>query len=291
MKIGIIGNGFVGKATFILKCIDIDIIVYDINPDLCIPRNMSLENLVETSDVIFISVPTPMSDTGKCHLDILKNVINQIKLYCDINQKLIVSRCTVPPGTSDLNNCYFMPEFLTEKNFKQDFINNAQWVFGLKNNTKFQLQNLFFKKTMTKMINLAYNNNCIKYNDIKFVTNSEAEMIKLFRNCFLATKVSFCNELYKYCEKINVDYETVRNIAVMDNRIGESHTKVPGHDNKFGFGGTCFPKDMNNLNYEMINSGLFPYIINASLKRNENIDRIEKDWEDDEGRAIIKNKK
>ena len=291
MKIGIIGNGFVGKATFILKCIDIDIIVYDINPDLCIPRNMSLENLVETSDVIFISVPTPMSDTGKCHLDILKNVINQIKLYCDINQKLIVSRCTVPPGTSDLNNCYFMPEFLTEKNFKQDFINNTQWVFGLKNNTKFQLQNLFFKKTMTKMINLAYNNNCIKYNDIKFVTNSEAEMIKLFRNCFLATKVSFCNELYKYCEKINVDYETVRNIAVMDNRIGESHTKVPGHDNKFGFGGTCFPKDMNNLNYEMINSGLFPYIINASLKRNEIIDRIEKDWEDDEGRAIIKNKK
>ena len=291
MKIGIIGNGFVGKATFILKCTDIDIIVYDINPDLCIPTNMSLENLVETSDVIFISVPTPMSDTGKCHLDILKNVINQIKLYCDINQKLIVSRCTVPPGTSDLNNCYFMPEFLTEKNFKQDFINNTQWVFGLKNNTKFQLQNLFFKKTMTKMINLAYNNNCIKYNDIKFVTNSEAEMIKLFRNCFLATKVSFCNELYKYCEKINVDYETVRNIAVMDNRIGESHTKVPGHDNKFGFGGTCFPKDMNNLNYEMINSGLFPYIINASLKRNEIIDRIEKDWEDDEGRAIIKNKK
>ena len=67
-------------------------------------------------------------------------------------------------------------------------------------------------------------------------------MVKLFRNCYLSTKISFCNEIYRFCEKQNIEYENVRNIACNDERIGHSHSFVPGHDGKYGFGGTCFSK-------------------------------------------------
>ena len=112
MKIGIIGNGFVGKATFQLKCKDIDILACDLNPDLCIPKNIKLENLL-ICDIIFVSVPTPMKKTGECHLNIVKSVINDLK---NINYKnFIVLRSTVPAGTCGNLGIYFMPEFLTEK--------------------------------------------------------------------------------------------------------------------------------------------------------------------------------
>ena len=59
-----------------------------------------------------------------------------------------------------------------------------------------------FKEKISELFNLAHKNNCIHYNTLHFLSNSEAEMVKMFRNCFLATKVSFCNEIYEFCEKI-----------------------------------------------------------------------------------------
>ena len=111
-------------------------------------------------------------------------------------------------------------------------------------------------------------------------------MIKLFRNCFLATKVAFCNEMYQFCS-LNVNYENVRKLATMDERITESHSKVPGKDGHFGFGGTCFPKDMSNLCYTMKETGMKSFIIQSAIDRNEQIDRKEKDWLQDKGRASV----
>ena len=139
MKIGIIGNGFVGKATKILKSEKVEIMVYDIIPELCEPRGLTLEKLCNETDIIFISVPTPTNKDGSCHLNILNSVVNDIKQFSDLNKKLVVVRSTVPPGTSDSLNCYFMPEFLTEKNFERDFINNKNWVFGLKGTNQDEL--------------------------------------------------------------------------------------------------------------------------------------------------------
>ncbi len=73
--------------------------------------------------------------------------------------------------------------------------------------------------------------------------NKEAEMVKYFRNTFLSVKVSFCNEMYQYCKLKGIDYKTVRQVAASDKRIGLSHTQVPGHDNKLGFGGGFFKMD------------------------------------------------
>lgn len=281
MKIGVIGNGFVGKATSILECKDIELLCYDINPELCKPKGLEMKDIIE-SDIIFISVPTPMNKDGSCHIGILESVIKSIQQYKDLDDLIVVIRSTVPPGTADKLNCYFMPEFLTEKNYINDFKYNKEWIFGLKNKE----QDKEFKKVMEELINLAYNNNRIFYDTCKFLPNKDAEMLKLFRNIFLACKVAFCNEIYEFCNKNDINYSRMVNLACNDERIGQSHNKVPGHDGRKGFGGTCFPKDINNLSFEMKKLGMESIIIDNVIKRNLK-DRPEKDWEGDVGRAVI----
>ncbi len=283
MKIGIIGNGFVGKATRQLECEGIDIVCYDIDPKLCVPEGTTLEQLCE-SDIIFISVPTPMKEDGSCFLGIVESVVNDISKFVNLDEKLVVIRSTVPPGTSKRLNCYFMPEFLTEKNYIEDFINNPEWIFGLKGDT---LQDATFMETVHKMLELAQYNNRIKHDTISYVLTGEAEMIKLFRNTFLATKISYCNEIYEYCEKAEINYDVVRKFATNDTRIGGSHTNVPGHDGKKGFGGTCFPKDINSLLHEMKKLNVDSYVLKSVINRNEQHDRPENDWKESKGRAII----
>ena len=282
MKIGIIGNGFVGKATNILENDNVELIIYDIYPKLCSPEGTTLTDICKT-DIVFISVPTPMNTDGSCHTGILDSVVNDIKNICDLNENLIVIRSTIPPGVSDKLNCYFMPEFLTEKNFVYDFINNENWIFGLKNTE----QDIIFKEKIQKLFNYSCESGKIKYNNLHFVTNKEAEMIKLFRNNYLSVKVGFCNEIAEFCDKVDINYENVRKLATIDKRIGESHTKVPGHDGRRGFGGTCFPKDTNNLNCEMKKAGMKSFIIDSVIERNETVDRSEKDWNDNKGRAVV----
>ena len=77
--------------------------------------------------------------------------------------------------------------------------------------------------------------------------STHAEMIKYFTNSFLATKVSFANEMYDLCLKLNLDYDKVVEYSVLDKRIGNSHLNVPGPDGDLGFGGHCFPKDLSAL--------------------------------------------
>ena len=280
MIIGIIGNGFVGKATAQLKCKDIELLAYDINPEACEPAGLTLQDM-NKCEVIFISVPTPMSKNGSCHLNIIKSVLNDLQ---SIDYKgFIVLRSTVPAGTCDELGVYFMPEFLTEKNYISDFINNKDWVFGLLNKDSDEE----FKTTIAKLFDLAFENDRIKYNNLNFLTNMEAEMVKMFKNCFLATKVSFCNEVAELCKIKGINYENVRALAANDDRILHNHTKVPGHDGKSGFGGTCFPKDTSSFRYEMNKAGMKPYVLDAIITRNEKVDRPEQDWNDNKGRAVV----
>lgn len=274
MKIGIIGNGFVGKATQILECPKVKVFVYDVKKELCQPENISLEELVTVSDLIFISVPTPMDSHGSCYLGILESVVEKIAEYIDLSEKHVIIRSTVPPGISNMLHCYFMPEFLTVKNFEEDFRNNQKWIFGLKNDDKNMIQNIFFKEKIKFLIDTSHASGKIKHSDITFMENNEAEMVKMFRNAFLAVKVSFCNEMFQFCENKNINYENVRKVACLDERIGESHSYVPGHDGKKGYGGTCFPKDVKSLHHEMKKMNMKSYIIKSSIKRNENMDRI-----------------
>lgn len=280
MKIGIIGNGFVGKATRTLECKEIEILCYDINPEMCFPKGTTLKDLTDNCPVIFISVPTPMDKNGECYLNILESVVEEINNLQYTGFKII--RSTVPVGTSKKLGCFFMPEFLTETNYIQDFIDNKHWIFGCED-----FQKEYFQELIQKIFNTAFEHEKIKYNNIHFLTTDEAEMVKLFRNCFLATKVSFCNEIYEFCSHKNINYENIRELATIDERITSSHSKVPGKDGHFGFGGTCFPKDMSNLCYTMKETGMKSFIIQSAIDRNEQIDRKEKDWLQDKGRASV----
>lgn len=279
MIIGIIGSGFVGNSMKLLECKDIEILVYDIKKELCSPKNINMNDLL-ICDFIFICVPTPMKSDGSCHIDIVEKVVydlNNIKY-----DGYIICKSTVPVNTCNKLNIRFCPEFLTEKNYKEDFINTENWIIGLLNTN-----NDLFQLKFTEMINLAYNNKVIKFNNIIYLKNNEAEMIKLFKNSYLATKVSFCNEIYQFCKKKQINYETVINTVTLDPRIEKSHTTVPGHDSNFGFGGTCFPKDIHNLKHQLDSVNSNSFILTSVIKRNEEIDRPKKDWLLDKNRVII----
>lgn len=282
MKIGVIGNGFVGKATSTLACKDVELLCYDLNPDLCNPIGCTLK-MITCCDLVFISVPTPMKKDGSCHLKIVESVVESISKIKSLNNMCVIIRSTVPPGTSDRLNCFFMPEFLTEKNYLEDFKKCPQWIFGLKGNEHDSL----FKQKIHKLFHLSYINKKISSEKCKFLLNKEAEMAKLFRNTFLATKVSFCNEIYDYCKSENINYNNMIQLACADSRIGHSHCMVPGHDGMKGFGGTCFPKDINNLLNLMKKNNVKSYIIENVINRNEEHDRHEKDWESNKGRAFV----
>ena len=284
-SLGIIGNGFVGKATSVLQSKDIQLLLYDVNPELCSPPDATIEYLCSNCDVIFISVPTPMKEDGSYYLNIVGDVVQEVSKHADLNKKHVVLRSTVTPGVSDSFNCFFMPEFLTEKNFVNDFKTNPNWIFGLKQHNKVQNDN--FSDLMSKIMTCAKDNNCIESDNCIFVSNEEAEMTKLFRNNFLAIKVAFCNEISEYCETKGINYENVRRIATLDPRIGPGHTRVPGHDGYKGFGGTCFPKDTNALRADMKQQDMKSYVIDAAITRNEKIDRPEKDWNFNKGRAVV----
>lgn len=279
MKIGIIGNGFIGRAMQELRNDVVEVVCYDKCADLCEPFGTKITDLVDC-DLVFISVPTPMNKDGKPNIDIVKTVVKELR---EIGYKnYTVVRSTVPPGTCDTLNVYFMPEFLTEKNSKKDFINNELWIYGLLGIEK----DAGFKTSIEQLINTCYREKCIKYNKIQWLINKEAEMVKYFRNTFLAVKTSYCNELYKLCQLNNIDYENVRTIAAQDKRIGMSHTSVPGPDGKLGFGGTCFPKDTYALLHYMKQSEMKSYILNATIDRNINEDRKEHDCEENVGRSV-----
>ncbi len=139
------------------------------------------------------------------------------------------------------------------------------------------------------MLNIVYDkgDGNIYNNDYTRCTPAEAELIKYIKNVFLSVKVSFFNEIHEYCQFKNLNFEKVRSIATKDSRIGPGHSLVPGIDGKMGFGGTCFPKDSNALLKDIEKHGMESYIIKSAIQRNNFVDRIEKDWEHDKGRAYI----
>ena len=283
MKIGIIGNGFVGNATTLFRTPETEIFVFDTDPDKCEPLGTKMEDLLQT-ELLFICVPTPMKENGECFLSIVEKVIENLQKLK--YQGFIIGRSTVPVGTCDRLKCFFSPEFLTEKNYKNDFIENKDWIFGYPENISSEEKELFMI-FINGLLTKAVKYKAIQSKSSIFVKNTEAEMVKLMKNCFLATKIAFCNEVNEYCQHFGIEYENVRKLATLDERIGSSHSYVPGHDGKKGFGGTCFPKDMNNMKYEMTKLKLNPVVIRAAIFRNENIDRIEEDWKNDKGRAVI----
>ena len=231
MKIGIVGQGFVGTAVFEGFKKHFNVETFDLHKkSTC----SSLSELTHKSDYIFICLPTPMEPTGKCHVGILDSVIEEINNIS--KNKILIVKSTIPPGTTDnWNKKYknlkvvFNPEFLTEANALDDYKNQNRIILGGSRRANSKVK-LLFTKAFPKI-------------PIIHTSSTYAEMVKYVTNCFLATKVSFANEIYQICEGLDIDYDKVIEYSKHDERLGYSHWMVPGPDGDFGYGGHCFPKD------------------------------------------------
>ena len=277
-KIGIIGQGYVGSAIKNGFEEYFTVNTFDKFLDQKSTCN-TLKSLVDSSDLIFICLPTPMNKDGSCHLNILEDVLSEINALKYIDKKTFVIKSTVPPGTTDYFihnyanlNIVYNPEFLREANFMDDFKKQKFIILGGKNDDL---------HTVAEIYSTVFPN-------IEIIKTSAktAEMTKNMINTFLATKVSFANEMKLICDKINLDYNDVISIALKDVRLGKTHWDVPGPDLKLGFGGSCFPKDINSLNSFSKKLNLQCNVIEAAIKTNNQV-RPEKDWEKLKGRAVI----
>lgn len=296
MKIGIVGNGFVGKATSLLQCDGVELFIYDIRPEACSPPETTLETM-ESCDLVFLALPTPLNHDGSCYTKILEDVIR------DIKNPFKIIRSTVNVGFSNKQDCFFMPEFLTERNWKQDFQEASYWVMGLLDESTLDTagnfehhemithvtteKNIIFKQRIQKLFSLAKNSGAIQSDVIHFVKSQEAETLKCFKNCFLSAKVGIMNEFYDFCSSYDVDFESVKQFLMKDDRIGKSHMNVPGYGNLRGFGGTCFPKDTHSLYHQFMQKGIESPIYEHILYRNDHKDRVEREWATDLWRTTI----
>jgi nucleotide sugar dehydrogenase len=274
MNIGIVGQGFVGTAVNEGFKPKFNVETYDIAKD---STCKSIDELAIKSDVIFVCLPTPMKENGECYLGILEEVISDLD---SANRcKTIVVKSTIPPGTTEkFNEIYenidivFNPEFLTEANSIEDFKNQNRIIIGGPRPATTKVRRIF-RKVFPKV-------------PIIKTGSTHAEMVKYITNCFLATKVSFANEIFKLCKQLDLDYDKVIEYAKFDDRLGYSHWDVPGPDGDFGFGGHCFPKDMNALIYLGDQLGIDLKILKSALETNNKV-RSNRDWEQQKGRAII----
>ena len=279
-KIGIVGKGFVGSAVQNgfspnTGC-DMEVRVYDKDP---LRSLHTLEETVNESDFVFISVPTPANTDGKINLTILNDAINDINEVSTNRETIFLVRSTVVPGTtSNIQQTFpklrivFNPEFLTERSANFDFINQTRFILG-------------GDKENTNKVAVLYRWRFGKSISILETNYESAELVKYMNNTFFATKVSFLNDMKLLSDKCGAIWEDAIEGFVRDGRIGHSHLNVPGHDGKFGFGGSCFPKDIQALIKYGDELGVDMGVLKAAWETNLKV-RPEKDWEQLKGRAV-----
>jgi UDPglucose 6-dehydrogenase len=269
MKISVIGTGYVGLvqgACFAdtgndVVCMDVDekkisglkrgiLPIYEPGLEEMVVRNAQngrlefttrLEFAVESSEIIFLCLPTPQSEDGSADLSRVMSVAEQITTHIK-SDKIIVSKSTVPVGTVDKIRQVFKkvtkhtvdvvsnPEFLKEGAAVQDSLKPDRIVIGTRS-----------KRAIEKMTEL-YEPFVRTGNPILFMDEHSAELTKYASNAFLATKISFMNELANLCEHAGADVNLVRKGMGSDPRIG-SQFLFAG----VGYGGSCFPKDVKAL--------------------------------------------
>ena len=250
LKITIIGHGFVGKA--------IDYAFqYNVQKQIIDPKiGVNLSDVTLNSDVTFVCVPTPMHKNGQCDISIISEVIKQIKQR---RSGLIVIKSTVPPdkienlfrGTA-ISRMVYNPEFLTERNANEDILNPSMHIFGGDNNATERLEKIYNEYSICKPCQVFH------------VSATDASFIKYGINTFLATKLTWFNELYDTVNNFGGNFGKIANAIGSDPRIGHSHTRVPGFDNRRGFGGACFPKDVSAFINFTDHMPILEYVMNRN---------------------------
>jgi UDPglucose 6-dehydrogenase len=292
MKITVVGTGYVGLVTGTclaetgneVLCVDIDeqkiqkmrdgeVPIYEPHLDVLFERNInagrlkfttSLEEGLEHGDIIFLALPTPEDEDGSADLSYVLGVADDIGKM--INEyKVIVDKSTVPVGTAEKVHktiaknatCDFdvvsNPEFLREGFAVDDFLKPERIVVGSSS------------KKATELMQKLYKPFVRSGNPIIVMDEKSAELTKYAANSFLATKITFMNEIANYCEKIGADIDQVRRGMGTDSRIGKRFL-FPG----IGYGGSCFPKDVKAL-YKSGKEAAYDFqILDSVIEVNQN---------------------
>lgn len=237
MRICIVGNGIVGGTLrrWLTANTKHEIAIYDPpQGEDCLSRE---------AHAYFISVPVPTKGMRQ-DLSLIESALAVLSKDSYPGAKVFM-RSTVLPGTCDsLMHKYglpvhAMPEFLTERTREEDFATQALLV-GIP------------QTQIDGSAQLAYEDEILRFmreltedkKSINFTTNKTAEMTKYAHNVFVAVKVTYFNGIARLCEKNGIKYTNVQQLIQMSGYINEPHTLVPGPDGSRGFGGKCFPKDL-----------------------------------------------
>ncbi len=253
-KIGIVGLGFVGGAvrnwfehSFTKKH---ELFLYDKHKSIG-----SIED-INKADVVFICVPTPYENKydDSAVVESLRNLTGN---------KTVVLKSTILPGSTERyqkefprHTFLFNPEFLVAKTAIEDFLHPERQIVGYTDKGRSYAENIMAFLPSAPIA--------------KIIPATEAEMVKYFGNTFLATRVVFANQIYDICEKLGIDYETVKELAGADPRIGTSHLTV-FHDGKRGYGGGCLPKDMIAFMDFAVSEGVAPDLLKTVHAINEDL--------------------
>ena len=296
MKISVIGTGYVGLVTGTclaetgneVLCIDInedkvrqmqngEVPIYEPHLDVLFDRNIkanrlrfstSLKEGIDHGDIIFLALPTPEDEDGSADLSYVLGAAKDIgQIITDY--KVIVDKSTVPVGTADLVretiaketsvdfDVVSNPEFLREGFAVDDFLKPERIVIGSNSDRATELMEKLYKPFVRSG------------NPIIIMDEKSAELTKYAANSFLATKITFMNEIANFCEKVGADVDKVRVGMGTDSRIGKRFL-FPG----IGYGGSCFPKDVKALHKSGIEHDYEFDILNAVIKVNDVQKRI-----------------
>ncbi len=277
MKIAVIGTGYVGLVTGTcfaetgntVTCVDIDaskveklsngvITIYEPGLEKLFLRNLkegrlefttSLEEAVKEAEIIFLALPTPPGEDGSADLKYILGVAAELgKMLKPGDYKVIIDKSTVPVGTAEKVSSAIMassegeniresfdvvsnPEFLREGVAVDDFMKPDRVVIGTSSERAIKIMNELYAPFVRQG------------NPIIFMDERSAELTKYAANSFLAVKISFMNEIAQLCERMGADVDMVRKGIGSDERIGRRFL-FPG----IGYGGSCFPKDVQALN-------------------------------------------
>lgn len=261
-KISIIGHGYVGKAVENYFKDHFTVSLFD-------PKYLDLPEVFPSSDLFVICVPTPENADHSVDLSYVKDALGRIP-----KGSLTLIKSTVPPGSVDsfkaeldMRIC-FSPEFIGEGKYVVQWWKDKNYphptdmkyhdfhiVGGDRKDARDILE--FFKKVSGPEI---------KY----IVTDAKtAELCKYMENSWGATKVTFCNEFAKIAEAMGVDYDELRELWLLDGRVERMHTAV--FKDKRGFGGKCYPKDVNGIVEQSKKAGYHPKLLSAVLAVNEEL--------------------
>ena len=276
-SISIFGYGYVGSAMgYLCEKNNVEFNVYDIQQkkgNFKYFDNVSkLVNFSESiSDIhyVIIAVPTPSDINGNCDISIVKKVLSDLNTVSNKETYVIIKSTLVPGTCNKLNeefpelNIVFCPEFLTEKKYLNDIYNAKFILLGIPH-----LFNMSKYQKILKVMRIFYNHN--SQIDIFMKSYEECELFKYTLNTFFATKITFFNEIHELCEKMNVDYEKLKELFKLDQRVGSYGTDIPGSGNEFyGFFLRCLPKESDGLIKLQENLELSSELMTCVVKRNK----------------------